>query len=457
MREARQLTLDMALPEIDPAGSAPPWTYRFTPDGLVEENGRFRYIYGFWSGLFGCWEIDLETNKSLEIALKPLVLTRDDRFLKNEMAWHPRLARPSNSDDASNDASLRWRFEAKAAFSGFFSRIPAHIRNLADRMGPYHWVALDLMWQVPGFAGFVEHEIYNHRQQYLFACFALTNIAGSSRSRRRKYAEAIMFQRRRKILTKLTRTPCTKSTLNALYKLGDKPLPGNVYRKLAVAMELPGAAKVLRHLDTINPEVPGTLLDVSGDLWIPNLFAIWCWGISARDVMTEISEICNELPLSDRRRCIAALREVRDFKDLDAWSTKWHPLAFDHQLFPEPPLPGDDLFHPLTDSRVLRREGQRMRNCTATYAKHVLEGTAYFYHWSGLEPATVMLIRCDVGWVLAEALGKRNSEISPWTRYEIRQRIWWQRGILHGKWSSPPQMPGQPGRPNPRLSEGGGR
>ena len=115
MKETRQLKLDMALPEIDPAEFAPPWTYRFTPDGLVEENGRFRYIYGFWSRLFGCWEIDLETNKSHEIVLKPIVLIRDDRFLKNEMAWHPRLSRLPNMDGGLNEAPLRWKLEAKAA------------------------------------------------------------------------------------------------------------------------------------------------------------------------------------------------------------------------------------------------------------------------------------------------------------------------------------------------------
>lgn len=48
----------------------------------------------------------------------------------------------------------------------------------------------------------------------------------------------------------------------------------------------------------------------------------------------------------------------------------------------------------------------------------------------------------DTGWVLAEALGVGNSDICAWTRFHIRQRIWWQRGILHGKWSAAPELPG---------------
>ena len=231
MEKARQLELGMALPEIDPAIFDPPWTYRFTPDGLVEENGRYRYVYGFLSRLFGCWEIDRATNKSREIVPKPIALSRHGRFVEKCPPWHPRLG------GGINDHPARWQLEAKAAFAGFFSDIPPRMRKLAGSMGPYRWVALDLMWQVPEFAHFIDQEIFNDRQQYVYACLSLASIAGESRAMRRRIAEAIMNRKRSKVLTSLTGTACTKSTVNTICKLGDELLPGSVYRNIARAMK----------------------------------------------------------------------------------------------------------------------------------------------------------------------------------------------------------------------------
>ena len=439
MKTDRQFELDMALPEIGRAGSVPLWTYRLTPDGLVEENERFRYVYGFWSCLFGCWEIDLETNKSREIVPKPIAPSRGGRFVGKGPPWHPRLGWEMN------DYPPRWQLEAKAAFAGFFSHIPPHIRKLASSMGPYRWVALDLMWQVPGFPQFVEGEIFNDRQQYIYACLSLASIADKSRALRRHCAEAIMTRKRSKVLTSLIGTVCTQSTVNTIYKLDDEILPGSVYRNIAKAMIIPKAAKVLRHLEIISPEVPETLLDIPECYRLPNLFALSeeepC---SPRSMLKDIVEISNALHYEDRRRCTSALREVKDFFDLEAWCIRWQSVAQDRRPFPKPPIPGDDQLRPITDNRALRREGRRMRNCVAEYTEEILSESVYFYHWSGANPATVKIENNnEKGWCLSAVLGPRNSDICQWTYYLIAQRVWWQRHIILGLCDgSPPLMPG---------------
>ena len=447
MKTERQLELDMALPEIGRAGSAPLWTYHLTPDGLVEENERFRYVYGFWSRLFGCWEVDLKTNRSREIVPKPFAPYRDGRFVENGPPWHPRLGW------GMNNYPPRWRLAAKAAFAGFLSDIPSRIRKLAGSMGPYRWVALDLMWQVPGFAQFIDQEIFNNRQQYVYACLSLASIADKSRAVRRVYAEAIMNRKRSKVVTSLTGTTCTQSTVNTIYKLEGEVLPGSVYRSIARAMKNPNAAKVLRHLEIISPELPEALLDTPAGLCLPSLFALCGENMTANDMLSEITEVLDELSLQNRRRGVAALRDVKDFMGFDAWRYRWLSVAQDHHPFPNPPIPGDDQLRPISDNRALRREGRRMRNCVSDYTEEILSESVYFYHWAGTIPATVMLENNnDRGWCLSAALGPRNSDICQWTFYLIAQRVWWQCHIILGSCvGSPPLKPGTKAKQAERI------
>ena len=54
-----------------------------------------------------------------------------------------------------------------------------------------------------------------------------------------------------------------------------------------------------------------------------------------------------------------------------------------------------------------------MRNCLFELVEDALGGDAYFYHWRGEEPATVMLIPdSDGGWELAGASGNKNQSLS---------------------------------------------
>ena len=87
---------------------------------------------------------------------------------------------------------------------------------------------------------------------------------------------------------------------------------------------------------------------------------------------------------------------------------------------------------------------RRMRNCVADYTEEILSESVYFYHWAGVNPATVMLENNnDRGWCLSAVLGPRNSEICQWTYYLIAQRVWWQRDIILGSCvGTPPLMPG---------------
>ena len=58
-----------------------------------------------------------------------------------------------------------------------------------------------------------------------------------------------------------------------------------------------------------------------------------------------------------------------------------------------------------------------MQNCIASLISEVLSNKAYFYHWNGDEPSTVMLEHiAGAGWRAARALGFNNQPLSSPTK-----------------------------------------
>ena len=156
--------LEMSLTsDVENAAEGEAWNYRFTKEALVEEIESKRIIYGLWDKLFGCWVVDPATFRWCEIipTWKPLSRNgvwrdqRDIRFLTDNEHRRPH--------------SSRWRYTANAVFAGYFSGIPQRVRSVVAAMEHHQWLALDLIWQEPRFAQFLDEEIFNETQQYVFA------------------------------------------------------------------------------------------------------------------------------------------------------------------------------------------------------------------------------------------------------------------------------------------------
>lgn len=411
----RQLELDLT----NGNGEPPPknWSYRLTKDGLVEVLGDKRYVYGAWDRFFGCWEIDTETNASREIIPNWPVLNGSG-------VWADPAENLGSRGNSVAQPPPRWRYEAKAAFAGYFSTIPSRTRGLISGLGIYQWLALDLIWQVPEFARFLDQELFADNEQYIFACFALSRISWESRKKRRELVHLIMTRKRREFLSELAGSPCREATVRMLTKLGGEPQEKEVYLHLIESMNNPKLAKLLSHAKQVIPELITSLSKLPPEFQLPNVSHL----LQDRETGSYALDILNNTikRLNPVERCKVAdsFRHVWSLEDLDNWHLKWGEKFLRNEPLPFPPFPGSDRLRPLNNVDALLKEARRMGNCLDTLIEDVLDGDTYFYHWTGPEPATVMLRSdCAFGWGLYEALGKHNENLKYVTRQLIEETV----------------------------------
>ena len=105
------------------------WSYRLTPEALVEEiDGRTR-VYGRWDWQFGCWDLNFENQTLKEVDIDWPVLNERGVWLEPTAIRGP----------ATQPAHASWRFEARAAYAALFSLIPTRIRLFVSPYRQHQW------------------------------------------------------------------------------------------------------------------------------------------------------------------------------------------------------------------------------------------------------------------------------------------------------------------------------
>jgi hypothetical protein len=425
----RQLEFNLT-PRAEHHGSIEPWLYRFEKGTLLEEIDSRRYVYGLWDKMFGCWEIDTESHASREFV--PSWVPLNSRGI-----WRDHLEiRFENAPKDGWLLSPKWRYEANAAFAGLFSSIPGRIRSVVAPLARYQWLALDMIWQVPEFVHFLDEEIFNGTQQYVFACLALSKANRLSRSKRRELAKAIMTSKRSQLLSQLSTVPCTKKTIRLLYKLGNRPCSPNTYQTLIEFACHDPCSKSLQHISHIEPHALGLIGEFPKGFLTENLTRIIfeapddCQMLSVIDDYEVGSgfrttvDIFPEMSSRWKERISRSLRTVRNFDALPGWGERWAQRLTEIIQFPSPPFTAIHHLIPLATPRAVRQEAKEMRNCVSRLIGSILTGHAYFYSWDGHEPATVLIEHTnDSGWQLSQAYGYNNDELSVETHDRIKHVV----------------------------------
>jgi hypothetical protein len=405
-------------------------TYRFTRDALVEELPDTRVVYGLWDKLFGCWVINSRTTAFREVipTWRPLNLNG---------VWRDQSEVRASGDQSFPSAlSPRWRYEANAAFAGLFSGVPQRIRSVVGSLDYYQWLALDLIWQHPPFARFLDEEIFNDTQQFVFACFVLAKAEKLPRRRRRDLAERLMTCKRTDLLSEFSGVTCTRATLRAINKLGETPCEEHVYRAIIEIMANEEAAKALSHAGEIEPYAIEALNTLNRAFLLPNVIRVF---LSEPDValalrtmsggpgffgVEAVVELFPETPEPWRRRAIDSLARVGTIDEFIAWGDKWEERLVEIVRFPVPPIGPRQGLIPLSSPAAMRTAAREMQNCLAEMIPDVLSREVFFYHWNGPEPATVMLDQYpEEGWQFSEALGFDNEPLTDHTRNHIQSLI----------------------------------
>jgi hypothetical protein len=331
----------------------------------------------------------------------------------------------------------KWRYEANAAFAAYFSTIPSRIRALVAPMQAMQWVGLDLIWQVPEFAHFLDEEQFRGSQQFVYACLVLAKAETLSRRKRRELAFNIMRGKRHHSLAQIRQRITPRKTLRALTRIGGDLLAREIYDAFFNLMETNDASKRIQHLSEINPnglmalsKVPQSLMNsriVSFVLEDPDHFCIIanCHDHQKSADFKALLALVPTLSISLQERLRSSVNELRSSSELGQWGHKWM-ARFDRDIdFPPPPHKGNTKLFPLTSPRALRRESYVMRNCISTMLGAVLNGETYFYHWNWGEAATVMVTYQNTGrWEITEARGVQNQDLAQSTLDDIHYEFY---------------------------------
>lgn len=422
----RQLEFNLT-PRAEHQPLVNPWKYRFTENALIEELDDRRFVYGLWESLFGCWIVAPVSGRSREIVptWRPLNengIWRDQWDVRFTVTPTPRI--PS---------SPQWRYEANAAFAGYFAGIPQVWRSLVASFDHFQWLGLDLIWKEHGFAAFLDDALFDERQQFVFSCFALADATDQPRAWRHEFVTALMTEKRAGLLGRLSGLPCSKAAVRAIYKLGPTPCTKTVYRALINLVNEHPTSKAFCHAHQIQPEIIYLLELLPSAAVQTNIVSILLGDADAtRDIYEKIIEryepperyidrLFANAPEKVKAAMTDSFRQVRDIDQFYSCMDRWESRLIEAIEFPPSPVPTFEHLRPLTSAAAVREEGLYMKNCLADLIPDVLQGRAYFFHWDGPIPATVMLTNTpDEGWWFSQALGIGNEPIPEDTEHWIR-------------------------------------
>ena len=395
-----------------------PWRYRFAKNALIEEFDEIRFVYGLWETLFGCWIVDPTRQRSTE------VIPTWQPLNQNGIWRDQREVRFPHYFSSGGPISQKWRYEANAAFAGYFSGIPQVARTLVASFEHLQWLGLGLIWNEARFAQFLDDELFNDKEQFIFSCCALADATQKPRSWRHEFVTALMTEQRVELLGRLTDLPCSNATLRAIYKLGSAPCSKEVYQGLIYFINDNPTSKVFSHANQIHAGLINVLEQLPHELLQTNIVNILLRDLDLDSLDDEspdgtlgilfgqLAGLFSLAPTKLKSAMTDSFGQARDLEQLIKYKDRWEPRIIETIEFPAPPVQTLENLIPLSSAAAMREESRLMQNCLANMITFVLQERVYFFHWSGSVPATVMFENTeDQGWQFCEALGVKNEPI----------------------------------------------
>ena len=430
MDDQTQLTLPFE--EIDENKLWGDWSFRTEPDGLVETLGDVSLVYGSWDRLFGCWKINQETGERREIMPRWPIFDERGQWLTTDKLDLCHLGELDcdpwdESDYYFNDEPLpfhpKWVREASAAFAGYVSSMPRVYRLLAAPFDCRQWLALDLMWQVKGFAEYVEQAHATGNLNYIQLALCLIGDREDRRGARRAWGQRIISEPRHKVLSALSGKHCTRGTVRIVNRL-NWSTPHLYLHEFMGFVTQPRLAKILGHLGGGNVETLVRVVDVPHCFWNANTLRLVLRDETCADIIADFKRSLLRSEEKDWRRFAQSARSITNGAELEGWAETQQLRHLEWLEFPEPPLEGDRLLTPLDSPKAMIREAHGMRNCLRSLIGYVHDGNLYFYHWAGDEPATVAVFRQKDGtWRFGDARGVGDAELPDATLTRIKATV----------------------------------
>jgi hypothetical protein len=309
--------------------------------------------------------------------------------------------------------------EVSSSFIAYFDQIPYRIRRVIGQLKGHQWLALDLIWQVPEFAWFLDNEIAEGRRHYFHACVELSGVQMMPRQCRKLFARSLLSKRRSSILSELTGFPNSRKSHRLLGKIsGRDPWSALSYFNMMEIASTASGAKALAHAQTIAHEGIAYWQELPCHLKTGNLLRLFASSKTIVDLFyEETADLFWNVSNDVLERLRASLSTITNHESLTGWiDGKFQKLIEIHPL-PDPPVRGSSQLVPLDSASGMYIEAHKMGNCLDGDIFSVRAGERYYYHWNGSEPATVLLEQSDSGdWYFSQILGPGNTGVSRQTR-----------------------------------------
>ncbi len=412
--------LPLNLPDDKKAEIIADWRFQYSPKTLIEEVNGQRYVYGSWDHLFGCWQQMPDGKAAREVIPHWMIINERGVWRSSDIDFRMRFP------EISVRRSSKWHRQERAAFIAYLSSIPRSIRTLVAPFGQYSWILLDLIWQVPRFAKFLDQEIRVNYGQFVIAVLVLSRASCLPRSARKVLAGQIMSAKRKKLIENLISVPEAGRVLNILERLGATYCKPELYFELAALMNCSRRSQLLSHEKSLKWEVIFGLTRLPEELLVPPIIEIIGDGRESYAELRKLIALLAAAHSAPRRRVADSFKNITTPADADRMVIRWNRRLTEYIAFPEPPLNPHNQLTPLSSPDAMRQEGHMMKNCLSELIAAVIFGGFFYYRWEGPEPATVGIRKTKKyggRWSFAAAAGVGNKKLPKLTTDYLRSLI----------------------------------
>ena len=390
--------------------------YRFSAGALIEESDGLVYAFSLWpknSDLFNHGFSVWNWKRS-----------NPGRPFKHEPNW-------DLLDSEGRLAILIDEFAVQRywAFEKFIQHIPLGFRVFAGLFASGdQWRVLELLSITPQFA-----ETVARSPNYAWFAIWLSGALSKKPEIRQKIAIDIATRPRAKIFGELAGFRITKGQLKAVTKLDRDSLSPESASHLLSILACPEKSRALQHCkkNKITPDYLEDLAEIPEHLVTGHIPKFLCNETGTQALLRVHRLLQARDDRAAGRELLHALGRVRTRREFDN--------LMKNAPFLLPPLQGNGMLRPIRSRREIMRLGRELGQCLGNdHADMVKTGFAYYFSWTGAEPANVEFICRDdwaegeeEQWIFHQARGRDNALPSNETLFEILKAIVGGGGRTH--------------------------
>ena len=390
--------------------------YRFTEGALVEEydNGLI-HAYSFWpkSGDLFDFGFSVWTWRKAE----------PGKVFKHEPEW--RLLDREGRLAIWIDYLAATRYQV---FGKFLKFIPLNMKMFAGLFDAGdQWRVLERLSTTPQFA-----ETVACTPNYAWLAIWLSGALSKKPEIRQRIAIDIATRPRAEVLGRLAGIKISKSQLKVVNRLERDCLCPESAKHLLSVLGCPNKSRALQHSKKITPDFLEDLAEIPATLFTRNAAKF----LSDEKGVKALLHVHRLLQARADRQTdgefLHTLGRVRTRREFDSLMKKAPFLL--------PPLQAGGMLRPIRSRREIMRLGRELGQCLGNdHAEMVKNGFAYYFSWTGAEPANVEFIRRDdweegeekEEWSFHQARGRDNALPSNETLFEILKAVVVGGGSIH--------------------------